>query len=105
MRTCSLACSQAHKASAGCSGKRYREAYIAPSDFNEASLLSDYRLLEQVSEAGEAAARGRAAQRREFAAPKPFQQLPKPLQNLVQAARRAGVTLTLMSPGALNFVE
>lgn len=43
---CSVACSKAHKASSGCSGKRDRTAFVGLGDITDTVLASDYMLLE-----------------------------------------------------------
>ena len=43
---CSVACSKAHKAASGCSGKRDRTAFVGLGDITDTVLASDYMLLE-----------------------------------------------------------
>lgn len=99
IRTCSLACSRTHKEESGCSGKRQREAFVAKAEYTEGTFLSDYRLLEQMGEASEGAARTRATLPRPGASAQAPNALPRHLRDLLQAARRSGVELQLMSPG------
>ncbi|XP_065125151.1 uncharacterized protein znhit6 isoform X2 [Paramisgurnus dabryanus] len=47
--TCSLACVKRHKTSSGCSGVRDKTAFVSLSQFDEMSLLSDYRFLEDTA--------------------------------------------------------
>ena len=70
---------------------------MARDDYSDTVLASDYRLLEDLTEAKECAEKARIAGPRPGAASK--EQLPRHLRDLVQAAARAGVTLQLMSPG------
>lgn len=49
-QTCSLSCCTAHKSKSNCSGKRSREEFVALSDYDEQTMMSDYRLLEDVSD-------------------------------------------------------
>nr|XP_040039625.1 box C/D snoRNA protein 1 isoform X1 [Gasterosteus aculeatus aculeatus] len=44
--SCSLLCVKKHKDDTGCSGVRNKTAFITISEFDEMTLLSDYRLLE-----------------------------------------------------------
>ena len=56
-RSCSLGCSQDHKAATGCSGKRSRTAFVSLGTFSDRELLSDYRLLEETARAHDVAQR------------------------------------------------
>lgn len=66
--------------------------------YTDTHLMSDYRLLEELTEAKDAAARQSAAEPR-LGAPT-LQQLPRYLRELVQAAAQDHVKLQLMHPGA-----
>ncbi|KAL6108287.1 znhit6 [Pungitius sinensis] len=44
--SCSLLCVKKHKDDTGCSGVRNKTAFVTISEFDEMTLLSDYRLLE-----------------------------------------------------------
>ena len=59
--SCSAACVSAHKAAAGCAGKRRRAAFVPLKAFDDATLRSDLRLLEETTLAAERARRGRTA--------------------------------------------
>lgn len=90
-RTCSLACSKAHKQHTGCTGKRSRTEMVTLSDFTERQLLSDYKFLE------EAARLNDVAQRSEV--PRPARQLPHGLQMFVDEAQRRGIKYEILPPG------
>lgn len=51
LRTCSLACSNAHKfpseGGAGCSGERNKVAYVPPNKYGYGQLMDDYSFLEE----------------------------------------------------------
>jgi hypothetical protein len=49
----------AHRAAAGCSGKRDRAAFVPLPAFDDKTLLSDLRLLEETARAAERAKRSR----------------------------------------------
>ena len=74
--SCSAACVGAHKAAAGCAGKRRRAAFVALKAFDDATLRSDLRLLEDTALAAERARRARSD------AEKPQQGLPRAAQAL-----------------------
>ncbi|MEW5302771.1 MAG: hypothetical protein WDW38_004117 [Sanguina aurantia] len=90
-RTCSLACSNQHKSVDACSGTRDRTAFVTMQQFDDRTLMSDYRLLEDVQRAEDVARRHRPMGCRA--------QLPQALAGLVQQAERRGVRLLLMPPG------
>ena len=48
-RTCSLACVTAHKAATACDGRRDRTKFVAMGEMGDMEVVSDYRLLEEVS--------------------------------------------------------
>ena len=50
VRSCSLGCVQRHKAEAGCDGVRDRVKYLPVSKFTDLDVVSDFRLLEEVSQ-------------------------------------------------------
>ncbi|KAL6761032.1 hypothetical protein V8C86DRAFT_993519 [Haematococcus lacustris] len=90
-RTCSLACSRAHKAASGCSGQRDRLGFVPLAQFNDRHLMSDYRLLEEVARVDDVARRRLPPGARAL--------LPPALQSLVYQAGRRRVNLLLMPPG------
>ncbi|XP_061421878.1 box C/D snoRNA protein 1 isoform X2 [Lethenteron reissneri] len=53
LRSCSVACVQAHKTQRHCSGVRNKTIYVPLGTFSEGHLLSDYRFLEDVGRAVE----------------------------------------------------
>ncbi|KAK3239717.1 hypothetical protein CYMTET_50377 [Cymbomonas tetramitiformis] len=57
LSTCSLECSQQHKIDSGCTGKRDRSGFVGLKEFDDRSLLSDYRFLEEINETSEAVKR------------------------------------------------
>ena len=79
MRTCSLACTKAHKQEKTCTGKRSRTEMVTLSDFTERQLLSDYKFLEEAARLHDVAQRSEA--------PRPARQLPLGLQNFVDEVR------------------
>ncbi|XP_045606797.1 box C/D snoRNA protein 1 [Procambarus clarkii] len=48
IKSCSLSCVKAHKQCEGCSGVRNRAALVLKDDMDNLTLLSDYRLLEEI---------------------------------------------------------
>lgn len=74
-----------------CDGKRDRLGFVPLTDFNDRHLVSDYRLLEEISRADDVAKRHRP--------PAPKAQLPPALSTLVYQADRRKIKLMLMSPG------
>ncbi|KAG7171654.1 Box C/D snoRNA protein 1-like [Homarus americanus] len=48
VRSCSLSCVKTHKRCEGCNGVRDRAAMVLKDDMDNLSLLSDYRLLEEI---------------------------------------------------------
>lgn len=91
MRTCSLACTKAHKQEKACTGKRSRTEMVTLSDFTERQLLSDYKFLEEAARLHDVAQRSEA--------PRPARQLPLGLQNFVDEAQRRGIKYELLPPG------
>lgn len=81
----------AHKRQTGCTGKRDRTGYIKRVEFDDRTVLSDYKFLEEAKLVQEVAKRAKP--------PTPRFQLPPHLQSLVYQASRKGVTLQIMSPG------
>ncbi|XP_071781749.1 box C/D snoRNA protein 1 [Centroberyx gerrardi] len=55
--SCSLLCVKKHKEDSGCSGVRNKTAFVALSQFDEISLLSDYRFLEDTGRFADGATR------------------------------------------------
>lgn len=49
VKTCSLACSRAHKTRLDCSGKRNKTEFVKLDDFDTAVLHSDFNFLEEIS--------------------------------------------------------
>ena len=81
----------AHKRETGCTGKRDRTGYVKRTEFNDGTVLSDYKFLEEAKLVQEVAKRAKP--------PTPRFQLPQHLNSLVYQAGRKGVTLQIMSPG------
>lgn len=104
-RTCSLACTKAHKQATGCTGKRSRTDMVTLSDFTERQLLSDYKFLEEAARLNDVAQRS--------GVPRPARQLPHGLQIFVDQVRltdsRTCATLSCKSglphalPGCLSI--
>ncbi|XP_422364.3 box C/D snoRNA protein 1 [Gallus gallus] len=55
--SCSLLCVKKHKLALSCSGVRDKTAFVSVTEFTDLNLLSDYRFLEDVGRAADAAAR------------------------------------------------
>uniref|UniRef100_A0A8C2Y935 Box C/D snoRNA protein 1 n=1 Tax=Coturnix japonica TaxID=93934 RepID=A0A8C2Y935_COTJA len=55
--SCSLLCVKKHKVALSCSGVRDKTAFVSVTEFTDLNLLSDYRFLEDVGRAADAAAR------------------------------------------------
>ncbi|XP_014822720.1 PREDICTED: box C/D snoRNA protein 1 [Poecilia mexicana] len=55
--TCSLLCVKKHKDDSGCSGVRNKTAFVTLSHFDEMTLLSDYRFLEDTGRFADGATR------------------------------------------------
>uniref|UniRef100_A0A8B9FS69 Box C/D snoRNA protein 1 n=1 Tax=Amazona collaria TaxID=241587 RepID=A0A8B9FS69_9PSIT len=55
--SCSLLCVKKHKLALSCNGVRDKTAFVSVNDFTDLNLLSDYRFLEDVGRAADAAAR------------------------------------------------
>ncbi|KAM4739130.1 box C/D snoRNA protein 1 [Anableps anableps] len=55
--TCSLLCVKKHKNDSGCSGVRNKTAFVTLSHFDEMTLLSDYRFLEDTGRFADGATR------------------------------------------------
>ncbi|RVE73587.1 hypothetical protein OJAV_G00032690 [Oryzias javanicus] len=55
--SCSLLCVKKHKEDSGCSGVRNKTAFVALSHFDEMTLLSDYRFLEDTGRFSDGASR------------------------------------------------
>ncbi|XP_026179242.1 box C/D snoRNA protein 1 [Mastacembelus armatus] len=55
--SCSLLCVKKHKENSGCSGVRDRTAFVTLSQFDEMTLLSDYRFLEDAGRFADGATR------------------------------------------------
>lgn len=49
VKTCSLKCSKIHKAELECSGQRDCTKFVPINKFTNLDLLSDYKLLEEIS--------------------------------------------------------
>ena len=50
VRSCSLPCVQRHKAEADCDGVRDRVSYLPINNFSDMDVVSDFRLLEEVTQ-------------------------------------------------------
>lgn len=48
LKSCSLACSTAHKQSTGCSGLRNKAAYVPMNAYGYGALMNDYVFLEEI---------------------------------------------------------
>lgn len=96
-RSCSLLCVRAHKEASGCTGQRATSTYRAMSNFDEQTLLRDYRFLENGTRTLDSADR-----RLQKAAPNEPQaqatQSPA-RRELLREARRRGVLLELLPQG------
>ncbi|XP_033920019.1 box C/D snoRNA protein 1 isoform X1 [Melopsittacus undulatus] len=55
--SCSLLCVKKHKLALSCNGVRDKTAFVSVNEFTDLNLLSDYRFLEDVGRAADAAAR------------------------------------------------
>ncbi|XP_029906098.1 box C/D snoRNA protein 1 [Myripristis murdjan] len=55
--SCSLLCVKKHKEDSGCSGVRNKTAFVALSQFDQMTLLSDYRFLEDTGRFSDGASR------------------------------------------------
>nr|XP_020458533.1 box C/D snoRNA protein 1 isoform X2 [Monopterus albus] len=60
--SCSLFCVKKHKEASGCSGVRDKTAFVTLSQFDEMTLLSDYRFLEDTGRFADSASRGNLIQ-------------------------------------------
>ncbi|KAM8875230.1 box C/D snoRNA protein 1 [Spinachia spinachia] len=60
--SCSLLCVKKHKEDTGCSGVRNKTAFVTISEFDEMTLLSDYRLLEDTGRFAGGATRDKLVQ-------------------------------------------
>ncbi|XP_037326122.2 box C/D snoRNA protein 1 [Pungitius pungitius] len=60
--SCSLLCVKKHKDDTGCSGVRNKTAFVTISEFDEMTLLSDYRLLEDTGRFAGGATRDKLVQ-------------------------------------------
>ena len=57
LKTCSLECCKKHKSDSNCSGQRDKTKFVDKSGFDEMTLLSDYRFLEEQARLVDAAHR------------------------------------------------
>ncbi|KAJ1980192.1 hypothetical protein H4R35_001215 [Dimargaris xerosporica] len=87
--TCSLVCSQQHKADTGCTGQRSRTHYIPKNIYSESDMLSDFSFVQDVTRVTDLASRQLQQQR----------QSPRHSSALQTAARQRGVELALMPAG------
>ncbi|KMS98954.1 hypothetical protein BVRB_3g067540 [Beta vulgaris subsp. vulgaris] len=94
-RTCSLTCVNSHKKSSGCTGKKKTTQIIPLSQFDDATLLSDYNLLEDVKRVAESAQRMRV----KLCGYHPQFRLPFHLKALRGAAWKSGTKLLFHSAG------
>ncbi|KAJ1985294.1 hypothetical protein H4R34_000115 [Dimargaris verticillata] len=88
--TCSLACSQQHKAETGCTGQRSRTHYIPKKIYSESDMLSDFSFVQDVTRVADLANRQLQQQQ---------QRPPRQSTALQAAARQRGVDLALMPAG------
>ncbi|XP_048034118.1 box C/D snoRNA protein 1 [Megalobrama amblycephala] len=86
--TCSLACVKQHKMVSGCCGVRDKTAFVPLAEFNEITLLSDYRFLEDTARLRQQSNRDAVllASRRH----------PKECMWMIRKAKAAKVTLKLL---------
>lgn len=90
-RTCSLPCVQGHKETFSCNGKRDRTEFVKRSELSYKTLVSDYKLLEEIERIDDVARRSQP--------PAPRRQLPAYLKSLIYQAKCRQVTLHLLAPG------
>lgn len=90
-RTCSLPCVQDHKETFSCNGKRDRTGFIKRTELSYKTLVSDYKLLEEIERIDDVARRSQP--------PAPRRQLPAYLKSLIYQAKCRDVTLQLVAPG------
>lgn len=90
-KTCSLTCVQEHKITFTCNGKRDRTNFVKRGDLSYKTLVSDYKLLEEIERIDDVARRSQP--------PAPRRQLPAYLKSLVYQAKCRNVTLHLVAPG------
>lgn len=88
-RTCSLPCVKQHRVSGNCNGVRCKTAFVAIKDFNENHMLSDYRMLEEISRACDNSERSRMAQ-------EPERKMMKSMKIQKNKARRMEVNLKFL---------
>eukprot|EP00850_Spirogloea_muscicola_P016336 SM000131S26766 [mRNA] locus=s131:296633:298276:- [translate_table: standard] len=95
-RTCSARCVAAHKAAPpGCSGRRDRTAFVPLQAFTDATIVSDYKLLEEALQQ-----RGKAKRLREQleGSARQVSQRGGAAASLCRQARNRGTTLVLLAP-------
>lgn len=80
-----------HKKQYSCTGKRDRTSFVKREDLSHKTLISDYKLLEEVERIDDVAKRSQP--------PAPRRQLPAYLKSLVYQAKCRGVDLRLVAPG------
>ena len=84
-------CIVEHKSVFSCTGKRDRTAFVKRGDLSYKTLVSDYKLLEDIQRVDDVAKR--------CMPPAPRRQLPAYLKSLVHQASCRDVTLQLLAPG------
>jgi len=98
-RTCSLACVTAHKAATACDGRRDRTKFVAMGEMGDMEVVSDYRLLEEVSRGLDSCRRDKIRRStRQGTETLRAPPLPRQLQRLQHQARARGVRLRLLPP-------
>ncbi|XP_076343550.1 box C/D snoRNA protein 1 isoform X2 [Tachypleus tridentatus] len=90
VNSCSLACVKKHKEDSSCDGIRDKTAYCKVEDFNDMTLLSDYRFLEESATAIDNAARDKLKRAGGLGS-----NLPKWLHRLKIEAKSRGTTLKI----------
>lgn len=80
-----------HKKRYSCTGKRDRTSFVKRGELSEKTLISDYKLLEEVERVDDVAKRSQP--------PVPRRQLPAYLKSLTYQAKCRGVDLRLVAPG------
>ena len=99
-RTCSLSCCKVHKERFQCAGKRRREVFVSTEAYKEETMMSDYRLLEEITSVKDGAERARLQPGQSGTNQRKG---PRQMGGVIAAAKRAGVTLNLMSEGLFLY--
>jgi len=99
VRSCSLACVQAHKEKVDCDGLRNKTKYKALDNFSDLDMVNDFRLLEEISRTVDGCRRDKLKRSTRqgtemMRAPK----LPRHLANLQNQAKLRGMRLRYLPP-------